>query len=164
MKRTRFIVIFVFFVVMSVYAFAEQEKVSSAIKRLEEKDVEEMAGEKKPAPEGVIVRPNVEYKASELRDPFQSPFASGEAPVAGPAIEVPSSPEVPPSLEVQGIIWGGDFPQAIINKKVVKIGDTIEGMQIMDINQSGVVVVSGNYTYNLSSPAQKQEKEHGGEK
>jgi hypothetical protein len=164
MERTRFIVIFVFFVVMSIYAFAEQEKFSPAIKELKEKEVEEMLGEKKPAAEEVIVKPNVEYKASDLRDPFQSSFVSGEAPEeAGPGVL--AAPQVLPSLEVQGIIWGGDFPQAIINNKVVKIGDTIEGVQIMDINQGGVVVVSGNYTYNLPSPAQKQEKERqGGEK
>ncbi len=149
MERFRFIVIFVFFVVMSVYAF----------------DVEEMAGEKKTATEDVIVKPNVEYKAEDLRDPFQCPFAPEEAPLAGPGPGVSLAPEAPPSLEIQGIIWGGDFPQAIINNKVVKIGDTIEDVQIRDINQSGVIVASGDYTYNLPSPAQKQEKEHqGGEK
>ena len=131
---------FIFFLVMSVYAFAEQERFSE-----------------------VIVKPNVEYKAEDLRDPFQSPFVPREAPVPGPGVL--AAPEAPPSLEIQGIIWGGDFPQAIINNKVVKIGDTIEGVEIMDINQSGVVVVSGDYTYNLPSPAQKQEKERqGGEK
>jgi hypothetical protein len=163
MGRTRFIVIFVFFVAMSIYAFAEQGKFGAGrMKELEEKDVEEMAGGKKPATQDVIIKPNVEYKAGDLRDPFQSPFASGEAPVSGP--KVPAAPQAPPSLVVQGIIWGGDFPLGIINKKVVKIGDTIEGVQIMDINQGGVIVVSGNYTYNLPSPAQKQEKEQGGEK
>ncbi len=157
MGRARFIVIFVFFV-MSIYAFAEQEKSDFAIEKLKEKDIEEMVGEKKPASQEVIVRPKVEYKASDLRDPFQGPFAPKETPVAGPGVL--SAPQVSPSLEVQGIIWGGGFPQAIINKKVVKIGDTIEGMQIMDINKSGVIVASGDYTYNLPSPAQKQAQEH----
>jgi hypothetical protein len=167
MERFKFIVIFVFFVVISVYAFAEQERFSPAIKRLEEKDVEEMLGEKKPATEDIIVKPNVEYKTEDLRDPFCDPFAPEKvSPVAGlPTPEVPSSPKVLPSLEVQGIIWGGDFPLGIINNKVVKIGDTIEDVQIMDINQSGVIVAFGDYTYNLPSPAQKQAQEHqGGEK
>lgn len=163
MERLRFIVIFVFFVVMSIYAFAEQGKFGFAIKELEEKDVKDAVGEKKPATEEVIVKPNVEYKAQDLRDPFQGPFAPEGTSVAGP--EVLAAPQTLPSLEIQGIIWGGDFPQAIINNKVVKIGDTIEGVQIMDINQSGVIVASGDYTYNLPSPAQKQEKERqGGEK
>lgn len=164
MERLRFIIIFIFFVVTPIYAFTEEEKFGVVIKELDEKGMQELVGEKKPATEA-IVRPSAEYRAGDLRDPFQSPFLPEETSVAGPAVPTEAAPQTPPSLKVQGIIWGGDFPQAIINNTVVKIGDIIEDAEIMDINQSGVIVACGNYTYSLPSPAQKQDKEYqGGEK
>lgn len=97
-----------------------------------------------------ILKP-VEYKAQNLRDPFQSPLKK-EAETITEVI-----PEAPPpdlsSLTVQGIVWGGKMPQAIINNKVVKVGDTIEGMRIVSIDKEGITVSQGNRNYNLSSPA-----------
>ena len=45
-----------------------------------------------------------------------------------------------PALTVSGIAWGGSYPRAIINGKIVKIGDTIEGAEILEIKKEGVVV------------------------
>lgn len=100
----------------------------------------------------VTTRPNLEYKADGLRDPFEGYIAKKEERKVSevPTQEVSVSP---PTLTVQGIIWGGLFPQAIINNKVVKVGDTIEGAQIMDIKKEGIVVSFKNRQYNLSSPA-----------
>lgn len=94
-----------------------------------------------------------EYKAELLRDPFQSypeeglsAFKQeGEIPQAG----MPQ--ESLPSLNVQGVIWGGSLPQAIINNKVVKIGDTQEGARIVDISKNGVTVFFNGRKYILSS-------------
>lgn len=100
----------------------------------------------------VTTRPNLEYKADGLRDPFEGYIVRKEEQKVStvPSQEVSVSP---PTLTVQGIIWGGRLPQAIINNKVVKIGDTIEGAQIMDIKKKGIVVSFKNREYNLSSPA-----------
>jgi len=54
---------------------------------------------------------------------------------------------------LQGLVWGGDFPQAIINNKMVKIGDTIEGVEVVAIGKEGVTLVYANKKYNLSSPS-----------
>jgi len=109
-------------------------------------------------------RPNVEYTADGLRDPFEDYLIIEEA---APALQEGLKQEVSlplPSLSIQGIIWGGRFPQAIINNKVVKVGDTIEGARITDINKNGVLVFFENREYNLSSPAalnlQSLEKNH----
>jgi len=106
------------------------------------------------APEGYQEANKIEYKSEDLRDPFQEE-----------KIEIKEEPEVQietkplPSLQIQGIVWGGGFPQAIINNKVVKVGDTIEGVRITDINKSGVTVFFGNRQYNLSvsSPISSQD-------
>lgn len=99
-----------------------------------------------------IIRPNIEYKAAGLRDPFEGPTVkkSGDDERAA---EPKVSRVPPPDLIVQGLIWGGDIPQAIINNKVVKVGDTIQGVKIITITKDGVTVLFEGMQYNLSSPA-----------
>lgn len=58
-----------------------------------------------------------------------------------------------PPLAVQGMMWGGDLPMVIINKKVLKIGDTIEGAQIVNIDKTGVKILYKKQTFNLNSPS-----------
>ncbi len=97
------------------------------------------------APESSRGANTAEYKAGDLRDPFQEEkieIKEPEAPVeTGPL----------PALQVQGIVWGGNSPQAIINNKVVGLGDTIEGVRITGINNSVVTVSFGNRQYNFST-------------
>jgi hypothetical protein len=45
------------------------------------------------------------------------------------------------------------LPQAIINNKVLKVGDTIEGAQVKNIGKEGITVLFEGSEYNLSSPA-----------
>ncbi len=94
--------------------------------------------EKTPAPEG-IARPEIAYKAEGLRDPFQNPFAA-EAGKPGAGGEGAASVEKhpPPSLSVQGLIWGGNLSQAIVNNKVVKVGDAIGGARVISIDKNGI--------------------------
>jgi hypothetical protein len=54
---------------------------------------------------------------------------------------------------VQGVIWGTELPQAIINNKVVKVGDTIEEVRILDIQKGGITVFYKSRNYTISSPA-----------
>ena len=100
----------------------------------------------------VTLRPNVEYKSEELKDPFEPPEEE-KKPEAEPEKQI--MPEVkpapPPVLKIEGLVWGGRLPQAIINQKVVKIGDIIEGAQIVDINREGVTLTFNNSQYNLPS-------------
>lgn len=56
---------------------------------------------------------------------------------------------VPPNLVVNGLIWGTDRPQAIINNRVVSVGDTIENSEIIDINQNGVDVIFSNNLFTI---------------
>ena len=100
-------------------------------------------------------RPHIEYNASNLRDPFEDLLArkreeEARKKEAEPTIEINVPP---PPLTVQGLVWGGTTPQAIINNKVVKKGDVIEEAEIVDIGKDGVNVLYKNHLFRLSSPA-----------
>jgi hypothetical protein len=58
-----------------------------------------------------------------------------------------------PELKVQGVIWGGNFPQAIVNNKVLKVGDTVEGVEIKSIDKKGITVLFEGSESTISSPA-----------
>ena len=114
--------------------------------------IEKLEKQEKQAPAQRIIRPNLEYKAEGFRDPFKEPIV--QKPTAAGIAAGPESAETPPPLlNVQGLIWGGALPQAIINDKVVKIGDSIEGARITNIAKDGVTVLFEGRQYNLSSPA-----------
>jgi len=130
----------------SLFAITKLDKEMQDLEKVEEK--------KQIAPPEVIVRPRVEYKANDFKNPFSDPFQENAVSAPGKIPEGPQVQEKPlPPLEVQGIIWGGDFPQAIINNKVVKIGDTVEGVTISAIDKDGVEVIFEQTKHRLSSPA-----------
>ena len=99
-----------------------------------------------------LLKSDVAYQADEFRDPFKSTIVSD---TAAPRDSVnPLVPEVsPPELKVQGIFWGGDFPQAIVNDKVVKVGDEVNGAQIVSIEKDIITVFFVNRQFKISSPA-----------
>ncbi|MFH0762388.1 MAG: hypothetical protein V1925_00675 [Candidatus Omnitrophota bacterium] len=109
------------------------------------------------APDPDILRPAVEYRAEDLQDPFQKPSLGTKGEVSGwerPSDELEkSAAQFISTLQLQGIILGGRFPQAIINNSVVKVGDTIGEARIINITKAGVSLFLRNRTYNLSSPA-----------
>lgn len=103
--------------------------------------------------EETTIRTPVEYKAQDLRDPFQENIEEEPAQVEEQKIEEGKTTQPPPSLVVQGLIWGSDLPQAIINSNVVKIGDTVEGAQIINIDKNGVTILFDGQKHNISSPS-----------
>ena len=50
------------------------------------------------------------------------------------------APVKPPNLNISGIVWNTNRPQAIINSYVVGIGDKIANVTIIDIIKSGVAI------------------------
>ena len=112
----------------------------------------------------VIEVPLVEYTADNLRDPFDpEPVKEDdddEEELISPA------PAPLPNLEVQGIVWGSALPQAIINNRVVKIGDIIQGVRVVDISKKGITVFYSGRQQLIASPAanmlDEQSPEHEG--
>jgi len=91
----------------------------------------------------------IEYKSEGQRDPF----LQEEVEIVEPEVEF--EPQPLPLLEVQGMVWGGTLPQAIINNKVVKIGDVIEGVRIAAIDKNGITVFFQNQPHILKVPVKK---------
>ncbi len=101
----------------------------------------------------------VAYTAGELRDPMTSLLPKPPEPqaVAGggsgtlvPGMAPPEPPK-PPSVTVEGVIWGGVRPQALISGRVYEVGDTIEGARIVAIDEQGVKVAVAGATFSLTT-------------
>lgn len=89
------------------------------------------------------------YAAQTVRDPLKSllpPPAekpNGAARAGQPALAEkpqPQKPPPPPALKVQGCLWGGSAPKAIIDGRLYGVGESIQGVKILSIDRSGVVV------------------------
>ena len=107
---------------------------------------------------GVISRPVVEYSSGDLRDPFSDLFQLDKEKLDQSTLVLQENIvlEKPmPSLKnfkVQGVIWGGKFPQVIINNKVLMIGDLIDGAEIVSIEKEGIVLNFDGRIANLVTP------------
>ena len=101
----------------------------------------------------LIERPKIEYTADNLRDPFMSNIQFAQIDPTEKLNAIEEKEQSFPDLQVQAIVWGGNFPQAIINNTVVKIGDTISGVRIDGIDKTGIDVFYGGRKQTLHSPA-----------
>lgn len=96
----------------------------------------------------------VSFQASGFRNPFRSILP--EKIIEKETIKIAKpEPEVvikPPEIVIQGIVWGGEFPQAIINGKVMKEGDLLTGPEavtILEIRPEEVVILYKNKIFNF---------------
>jgi hypothetical protein len=100
------------------------------------------------------------YMASDKRDPLENLFPKPEQPkeaipeVESEVVEENLPPKIPPLL-VEGMIWGGNRPQAIINSKVYDVGDMVEGGKIVSIDTNGVKIDFNGYIINLDANSSK---------
>lgn len=118
--------------------------------RQDMESIKKLVEESYPVDIQLIKRPRVVYDAGNLRDPFITTFKEEEIiEVSGAPVE--EKVALPP-LEVQGIVSGPNFSQAIVNGKILKIGDTIENANIIDIDKEKVVVLFKSKQFTLSSP------------
>lgn len=99
-----------------------------------------------------IELPVVTYNADNLRDPFLGtalPDAEEETTEENAPVET----IILPDIKIQGIIWGSNNPQAIINNKVVKVGNTINEITILDITGSEIIISYKNQKFALPAPS-----------
>lgn len=111
-----------------------------------------------PSGETTTAAPTVRYTASELRNPLKSLLPQDEKatpPVAsqGPQA-LPTSagrPSALPRLVVEGVVWGGVEPKAIINHEVYGVGDVVEGAVVTSIQRDGVTLDVAGRTIRLTA-------------
>lgn len=113
----------------------------------------------------------VEYAASGMRDPFENQLPlpepepePGAVPQQEPdePAEVPEVPVTPPEIIVDGIVSGGSVPQAVIQQKVVRVGDTISGARISKITKEGIEVVYEGESFVFPAPSRAAKTGQGG--
>lgn len=144
--------IFITFFILTLTVLCFLPNITWAAPATYQEAVDLREAEKVAPPSVNIELPQMEYDAGNLRDPFEpEPFEEEE----GKEFNITEvSPRMPlPSLEVKGIVWGAELPQAIINNRVVKIGDRIEGACIVDISKEGITVFHGGRQQLIAAPA-----------
>ena len=86
-----------------------------------------------------------EIKESMIKDSWgRDPFFFTTSGMAGSGLE---------GLVLNGIVWDKDNPYAIINDDVVKIGDKLDDMRVVEISEKSVTLEQDGkrYTLQLSS-------------
>ncbi len=87
-----------------------------------------------------------QISAADLRDPMRPPNA--------PAAAL-SRPGVPSSLQLQAVIGTGPSCVAIVNDKVVRVGDKIDGAVIDEISSTSIRYTRGGKQLIASLPRTK---------
>ncbi|MFA6358145.1 MAG: hypothetical protein WCY09_05715 [Candidatus Omnitrophota bacterium] len=103
----------------------------------------------------IISRPLIKYRTSNLRDPFAPVLVKEEKKEDTQIQKVDKINEqkvVIDALKVQGIIWGGKMPQAIINDKVLAVGDLIEDAEILNIAKNEITLSFAGEIVTLGAP------------
>jgi len=134
---------FIFCVFLTNLCAAQEDRGYKKIQKLEKE------AEKVESAQEILARPKVEYNAETYEDPFEGPVIEQDAG----AVVSGAQKKPLPALTVQGVVWGGIFPQAIINNKVVKVGDIIEGVRILAIDKEGITIFFEGDQFKLPSPA-----------
>ena len=114
-----------------------------------------IASAEEAAADPIMARPIVKYESGKLRDPFRTYLIKEELKQVPQENLDLAKPEFDLSkLQVQGIIWGVLTPQVIINNKVCKIGDLIEGAEILSIEKKGIGLSFNGAVLDLNAPGQ----------
>lgn len=99
----------------------------------------------------VKVLSQVEYSASNSRDPFQRQLPK-KPKVVAPVVK---EPVVPPDITVQALVAGGPFPQVMIDGRIWRVGDTVKDAIISQINKDGIEVLYKGEIFSLPGPSAK---------
>jgi len=132
-----------------IWVFSFSANVAFAIHQ-EFEAIKELQAMEKSDPLEVIDMPIVEYTAEGMRNPFQGYIEQTDVINVGSTSEEEVSL---PAFEVQGVVWGGDVPQAIINNKIVKTGDVLSDAKILEISKQGITILYHDRRYNIMSPS-----------
>jgi len=115
-------------------------------------DEADRAGARESVKKGMITRPTLEYSSQDFRDPFLN-YLPQKAAVEVSGSETEGFTSKFKSLTVEGIIWGSSMPQAIVNNRVIKIGDELEGARVTGINKDGITLLMQDREYKLGPPS-----------
>ncbi len=109
----------------------------------------------------------VNYTGAQYRDPLELPIELRAPIKPGAEIVLEKGKEIKeieeekeivlPTFVIQGMVWGGVKPQALINEGLCEKGDIIKGAEITDINKEGVTFIYKNKKF-IIQPTVKLDK------
>lgn len=95
-----------------------------------------------PPKEEMATSPNTTQASTNLiQPPITETKPNDTTQLPSPQDTVENSDIPFPPLSITGIVWNTDRPQAIINGKIVELGDKIDEVQIVSIDQYSIVVL-----------------------
>lgn len=101
-----------------------------------------------------ITPPSIPFKAKQessaetpKKEESKETLGWGRCPFSGKVYT--SRQEGPVSLKLSGIIWDSKNPLAMINERVVKVGDTIAGNTVVEIKHDRVILNNGSSDFEL---------------
>lgn len=93
--------------------------------------------------------PTENYK---LRDPFKSQLPTEKPVEIAPVVESDKEKVIVlPNFTVQGMIWDSPRPLAIIDNKVLKIGDIIQEAKVIHISKNGIDLIYQGKLFTIST-------------
>ena len=93
-----------------------------------------------------VPQPVAAYTAFDVRDPLKSllpkpvPSMSAGSELAAERASTEAFSSPPLQLHVEGLLWGGAEPKAIINGRLYGVHDDVNGGKIVAIDRTGVTV------------------------
>jgi hypothetical protein len=98
------------------------------------------------------LKPEAPLKAIMPSKAIEQPAVAGKSTAFAPAvIEVKKAPEIPPLL-LNGVFYSKNEGYAIINNRVVKQGDFVDGVKVRKVSLEDVELeTSGGLTFKLST-------------
>lgn len=136
MKKITFIMLMVFLYVGVLFSgLIEAQDSGDPSQNLE--DLRDPFLSQLPPPK-IVEQPKAVVKPSETVKPMDTHAV--ELPVIKPE---PIQPPNISSFTLKGLVWNTETPQAIVNDKVVRVGDQVNGLNITSIRQEGVEFSNG---------------------
>jgi hypothetical protein len=130
--NTRFIILSLL-VLLMVFVFASSfKKLNTRKGRIKEESQSSTLAQKKTKESDLNINKSIKKRnTSQFKNWGRNPFtlAKGVTSLAG--------------LNLMGILWDKDFPQAIINDKIVVVGDVVDGNKVIEIQRDHVIVSDG---------------------
>jgi len=96
-----------------------------------------------------LKNPTPASTAGNEKIPQSTPIVAAAKPVQTPAEETPK-PE-PPTLRLGGIFKDSSGSEAIINNRIYRVGDTVEGAKLIKISDETVTIELNGETRELRS-------------
>jgi len=133
--------------------------ITPAVREVQNKTKSQVQPAASTRPSRVALTDRPTYTASTLRDPLQSLFPGGPKKLEVRPSQEPGRVTAPspgegrlPTLTIQGLIWGGPKPKAIIDNEVYGVGDIVQGATITEIGPEGITLELQGRTIRVALP------------